>query len=82
VWCPAAAAAAAAADKEVYRLPEHMREAVEEQYRRDVARVHGEEMPRFDDEYKSFMQVTGSRLVFFRSCEKTAQYHRAVNYVC
>jgi hypothetical protein len=34
-----------------------MREAVEEQYRRDVARVHGEEMPRFDDEYKSFMQV-------------------------
>jgi hypothetical protein len=34
-----------------------MREAVEEQYRRDVARVHGEEVPRFDDEYKSFMQV-------------------------
>eukprot|EP00883_Tetradesmus_obliquus_P014405 jgi/Sobl393_1/7448/SZX73474.1 len=50
---------AAEADKEVYRLPEHMREAVEEQYRRDVARVHGEEMPRFDDEYKSFMQELG-----------------------
>ncbi|KAF6262591.1 hypothetical protein COO60DRAFT_1699170, partial [Scenedesmus sp. NREL 46B-D3] len=50
---------AAEADKEVYRLPEHMRDAVEEQYRRDVARVHGEEMPRFDDEYKSFMQELG-----------------------
>jgi hypothetical protein len=57
MFCSAAAAAAAAADKEVYRLPDHMREAVEEQYRRDVARVHGEEMPRFDDEYKDFMKV-------------------------
>lgn len=43
----------------MYRLPEHMREAVEEQYKRDVARVHGPEAGRFDDEYKSFIQVWG-----------------------
>jgi hypothetical protein len=41
----------------MYRLPEHMRDAVEAQYKRDVARVHGEDAVRFDDEYKSFMQV-------------------------
>jgi hypothetical protein len=41
----------------VYRLPEHMRDAVEAQYRRDVARVHGGEAGRFDDEYKDFIKV-------------------------
>lgn len=49
----------AAGGGDVYRLPEHMREAVEEQYKRDVARVHGPEAGRFDDEYKSFIQVWG-----------------------
>eukprot|EP00878_Enallax_costatus_P013961 GHUV01014600.1.p1 GENE.GHUV01014600.1~~GHUV01014600.1.p1 ORF type:complete len:396 (+),score=119.09 GHUV01014600.1:265-1452(+) len=44
---------------EPYRLPEHLREAVERQYRKDVERVHGEEAGRFDDEYKSFIQVGG-----------------------
>lgn len=44
---------------EPYRLPEHMREAVERQYRKDVERVHGEEAGRLDDEYKSFIQVRG-----------------------
>lgn len=43
----------------MYRLPEHMREAVEAQYRRDVARVHGGEAGRFDDEYKDFIKVCG-----------------------
>lgn len=42
---------------EPYRLPEHLREAVDRQYRKDVERVHGEEAGRFDDEYKSFIQV-------------------------
>jgi hypothetical protein len=41
----------------MYRLPEHMRDAVDAQYRRDVARVHGQDAVGFDDEYKSFMQV-------------------------
>lgn len=44
----------------MYRLPERLRDAVDAQYRRDVARVHGEEAAaggRFDDEYKSFIQV-------------------------
>jgi len=44
---------------DIYRLPEHMRDAVEQQYRRDVQRVHGEDAGRFDDEYKSFIQVGG-----------------------
>lgn len=43
---------------DIYRLPDHMRDAVEAQYRRDVARVHGEGAVGFDDEYKSFMQVS------------------------
>lgn len=46
-----------AGEGDMYRLPEHMRDAVEAQYKRDVARVHGEGAVRFDDEYKSFMQV-------------------------
>lgn len=48
-----------AAEGDIYRLPEHMRDAVEQQYRRDVQRVHGEDAGRFDDEYKSFIQVGG-----------------------
>lgn len=46
-----------AGEGEPYQLPEHMRDAVEAQYRRDVARVHGEDAAKYDDEYKSFMQV-------------------------
>jgi hypothetical protein len=46
-----------AGEDDTYRLPEHMRDAVEAQYRRDVARVHGQDAVGFDDEYKSFMQV-------------------------
>lgn len=46
-----------AGEGDVYRLPEHMREAVEAQYRRDVARVHGGEAGRFDDEYNDFIKV-------------------------
>lgn len=46
-----------AEEGDVYRLPERVREAVEAQYKRDVARVHGGEPATFDDEYKSFIQV-------------------------
>jgi len=47
-----------AAAEDVYKLPEHLREAVDAQYKRDVARVHGEDAGgAMDDEYKSFIQV-------------------------
>lgn len=56
-WCCVSLGAGSGGADEPYRLPEHLREAVERQYRRDVERVHGEEAGKLDDEYKSFIQV-------------------------
>jgi hypothetical protein len=56
----AAAAGPSGADAaDAYRLPDAMAAAAEEQYRRDVARVHGGEGGAAEDEYKSFLQVGG-----------------------
>lgn len=41
----------------VYQLPEHLRERVQAQYRRDVERMNPDEAGKIEDEYKSFMQV-------------------------
>eukprot|EP00878_Enallax_costatus_P005999 GHUV01006292.1.p1 GENE.GHUV01006292.1~~GHUV01006292.1.p1 ORF type:complete len:493 (+),score=174.21 GHUV01006292.1:304-1782(+) len=44
---------------EVYKLPEQMATKVQEQYERDVARVHGGGVVSMDAEYKSFLQELG-----------------------
>jgi hypothetical protein len=44
---------------EVYRLPEQMLGKVQEQYERDVARVHGGPLASSEAEYKSFLAELG-----------------------
>jgi hypothetical protein len=44
---------------EVYRLPEQMLGKVQEQYERDVARVHGQPLVSSEAEYKSFLAELG-----------------------
>jgi hypothetical protein len=44
---------------EVYRLPEQMLGKVQEQYERDVARVHGQPLASSEAEYKSFLAELG-----------------------
>lgn len=44
---------------EVYKLPEQMLGQVQEQYERDVARVHGQPIVSMDAEYKSFLAELG-----------------------
>lgn len=44
---------------EVYKLPEQMATKVQEQYERDVARVHGGGVVSMDAEYKSFLAELG-----------------------
>ncbi|GFR51314.1 hypothetical protein Agub_g13679, partial [Astrephomene gubernaculifera] len=45
---------------DLFRLPEHIKEKVEEQYRRDVVAVHGEAAgASMEDEYKSFLRDLG-----------------------
>ena len=44
---------------EVYRLPEQMLGKVQEQYERDVARVHGGAVASSEAEYKSFLAELG-----------------------
>lgn len=42
---------------EIYQLPDHIKQKVQEQYERDVARVSGEGVVKMEDEYKSFLRV-------------------------
>ncbi|GLI61404.1 hypothetical protein VaNZ11_003623 [Volvox africanus] len=44
---------------ELFKLPEHLKEKVEEQYRRDIIAVHGEGSASMEDEYKSFLRDLG-----------------------
>lgn len=44
---------------EVYKLPDQVASKVQEQYERDVARVHGGGVVSMDAEYKSFLQELG-----------------------
>lgn len=46
-------------DKEVYQLPDQIKEKVDEQYARDVARMNPEDSGRLDDEYNSFLKELG-----------------------
>lgn len=54
--------AAGGADGTPYRLPEHLRERVEQQYRRDVTAMHGPDEPsagQLESEYNSFISELG-----------------------
>eukprot|EP00879_Flechtneria_rotunda_P010785 GHRR01011269.1.p1 GENE.GHRR01011269.1~~GHRR01011269.1.p1 ORF type:complete len:532 (+),score=186.27 GHRR01011269.1:260-1855(+) len=44
---------------EVYKLPDQLASKVQEQYERDVARVHGQPIVSMDAEYKSFLAELG-----------------------
>ncbi|CAD7703519.1 unnamed protein product [Ostreobium quekettii] len=44
---------------DLYKLPTHIQEKVDEQYQKDVARVRPEEAGKLDNEYKSFLMELG-----------------------
>ncbi len=47
-------------DSEVYKLPDEVQAAVQQQYERDVARVRGPDaVVKQDEEYKAFLQDLG-----------------------
>eukprot|EP00193_Tetraselmis_chui_P017343 CAMPEP_0177781744 /NCGR_PEP_ID=MMETSP0491_2-20121128/18042_1 /TAXON_ID=63592 /ORGANISM="Tetraselmis chuii, Strain PLY429" /LENGTH=584 /DNA_ID=CAMNT_0019301887 /DNA_START=232 /DNA_END=1982 /DNA_ORIENTATION=+ len=44
---------------EIYQLPDEMKDKVDEQYARDVARMNPEEAGKMDDEYSNFLKELG-----------------------
>mmetsp|Transcript_5793 Transcript_5793/g.16274 ORF Transcript_5793/g.16274 Transcript_5793/m.16274 type:complete len:577 (+) Transcript_5793:111-1841(+) len=46
-------------EKEIFQLPDQIKEQVNEQYARDVARMNPEDAGRLDDEYNSFLKELG-----------------------
>ena len=46
---------------DVYKLPDQVKQAADEQYKRDVARFTGEDPSKLDSEYQNFLDEVGGR---------------------